>query len=70
MSNSIFGKRIQNNKKQGDIQLATNERTRNRLTYSVNLKGSKYISDLFQIFEMKKTEYEFAIICCRISFRS
>ena len=42
---SMFGKTIQNNRKQGDIRLVTNERTRNRVAFSVIFEGSNYILD-------------------------
>lgn len=58
MNNSVLVKTIQNNKKQRDIRYATNGRTRNRLTTSVNFKGSKYILDFFQIFEIKKIKWK------------
>ena len=54
MNNSLLRKTIQNNRKRKVIHLVTTEKTRNRLTSLVNLKGSKYISDFLQIFEMKK----------------
>ena len=41
----MFGKTIQNNRKQGDIRLVTNERTRNRVAFSVIFEGSNYILD-------------------------
>ena len=53
MSNLTFGRTIQNNIKQRDIQLAKNVKTRNRLTSSVSFKVNK-ISDFLQIFEMLK----------------
>ena len=54
LNNSVYGKTIQNNRKQRDIRLITNERTRNTSAYSVNFKESKYILDFLQIFELKK----------------
>ena len=42
---SMFGKTIQNNRKQGDIRLVTNERTRNRVAFSVIFEESNYMLD-------------------------
>lgn len=52
--NLVFGKINQNNGKQTDIRLVTNDRTRNIFASSLNFKGSKYISEFLQTFEMKK----------------
>ena len=38
LNNSEFGKTIQNNRKQRNIQLVTNEKTSNRLASSVTLR--------------------------------
>ena len=45
LNSSVFGKITQNHRKQRDIQLNTNRRIRNILASSLNIKGSKYISD-------------------------
>ena len=52
--NLVFGKINQNNGKQTDIRLVTNDRTRNIFASSLNFKGSKYISEFLRTFEMKK----------------
>ena len=47
MNDSVFSKTIQNNRKGIGVRLATNKGTRNGLAFSVNFKGSKYISDIY-----------------------
>ena len=45
LNSSVFGKITQNYRKQRHIQLNTYRRIRNILVSSLNIKGSKYISD-------------------------
>ena len=54
MNNSTYDKTIQNKRKQSYIRLATNESTKNSLSFSVDFKGSKCIPHFWQIFEIKK----------------
>ena len=44
-NNSVFDRKIQNDRKQRDVQLITNEKQKKRLASSGNSKGSKYVSD-------------------------
>ena len=44
-NNSVFDRKIQNDRKQRDVQLITNEKQKKRLASSGNFKGSKYVSD-------------------------
>ena len=44
-NNSVFDRKIQNDRKQRDVQLITNEKQKKRLPSSGNFKGSKYVSD-------------------------
>ena len=54
LNNLVFIKTIKINRKQSDIWLVTNEKTRTELVFQVNFKGNKYVSDFTRIFEMKK----------------
>ena len=53
-SNSVFDRKIQNDRKQRDVQLITNEKQKKRLASSGNFKGSKYVSDFPWIFWVRK----------------
>ena len=44
-NNSVFDRKIQNDRKQRDVQLITNEKQKKRLASSGNFKGSKHVSD-------------------------
>lgn len=54
MNNLVCGRATQNNRKQTDMQFVPDERIRNRHASSGDFKASKYISDLFLIFEIKR----------------
>ena len=44
-NNSVFDRKIQNDRKQRDVQLITNEKQKKGLASSGNFKGSKHVSD-------------------------
>ena len=56
MNNSVFGKTMENVRKNGDIKLATTERRRNYLVSEPNYHTTKCFTENLLEREMKKTE--------------
>ena len=56
MSNSVFGKTMENVRNYRDIQLATSEKIRKRLVSEPNYHAHKKLSDHLMAIEMKKTK--------------
>ena len=56
MSNSVFGKTMENVRNYRDIQLATSEKMRKRLVSEPNYHAHKKLSDHLMAIEMKKTK--------------
>ena len=56
MSNSVFGKTMENVRNYRDIQLATSEKIRKRLVSDPNYHAHKKLSDHLMAIEMKKTK--------------
>ena len=54
--NSIYGKTVQNDRKQRDIKLGTRKTKRNKLASEPNYHSTKCISKHLLVMEMKKTE--------------
>ena len=54
--NSVYGKTVQNDRKQRDIKLATTEAKRNKLASEPNYHSTICISKHLLVMEMKKTE--------------
>ena len=54
--NSIYGKTVQNDRKNRDIKLVTTEYKRNKLTSEPNYHSTKCISKHLLVMETKKTE--------------
>ena len=54
--NSIYGKTVQNDRKDRDIKLVTTEAKRNKLASEPNYHSTKCISKHLLVMEMKKTE--------------
>lgn len=48
----MFGNTIRNKRKQSNIRLVTNEKTRNRLASSVSYNGIKHKSGNLEMFDM------------------
>ena len=56
MSNAVFGKAMENIRKQRDIKLVISDKRRSILASEPNYHTSKYISEDLMIIEMKKVE--------------
>ena len=56
MNNSVFGKTIENIRKQRDIKLVTADKRRNQLAAEPNYHTTKFFSDILMAIEMKKTK--------------
>ena len=54
MSNSVFGKTMENVKKYRDIKVVTTDNRRNRLVSEPNYHTAKYFSEDLLAIEMKK----------------
>ena len=56
MSNSVFGKTMENVRKHRDIKLVTTEEKRNKLVSQPNYHTAKHFSETLLAIEMKKTK--------------
>ena len=56
MSNSVFGKTMENNREHKDIKLINNINKLNKYAREPNTKNIKYFSDNLLAIEMKKTK--------------
>ena len=56
INNSVFGKTIENVRKQRDIKLVTTDKRRNQLVSEPNYRTTKYFSENLLAIEMKKTK--------------
>ena len=56
MNNAVFGKTVENVRKDRDIKLVTYDQRRNRLVSEPHYHSSKYISKDLMIIEMRKAE--------------
>ena len=56
MNNSVFGKTMENIRKQRDIKLVRTDKKRNRLVSEPNCHTMNYISEDLSIIEMNKTK--------------
>ena len=56
MNNSVFGKRMENIRKHGDIKLVTTDKKRSKLVSEPNYHTINLISEDLSIIEMKKTK--------------
>ena len=54
MNNSVFGKTVENLRKQRDIKLVTTDRRRNQLVSEPNYHTAKWFSENLLVTEMKK----------------
>ena len=54
MSNSVFGKKMENVRKHRDIKLITTDKRRNHLVWDPNYHTTKYFSEHLLAIEMKK----------------
>ena len=54
MNNAVFGKTMQNVRKNRDIKLVTTDKKRNKLVSEPNYHTMNYISEDLSIIEMKK----------------
>ena len=54
MCNSVFGKTMQNVRKQRDIKLVTADKRRNRLVSEPNYQATKWFSESLLAIEMEK----------------
>ena len=55
MNNAVFGKTMENVRKQRDIKLVTTDKRRNQLASEPNYHTTKYFSENLMAIEMKKT---------------
>ena len=56
MNNSVFGKTMENERKDRDIKLVTTDKRRNQLVSEPNYHTTKYFSENLLAIEMKKTK--------------
>ena len=56
MNNSVFGKTLENERKDRDIKLVTTDKRRNQLVSEPNYHTTKYFSENLLAIEMKKTK--------------
>ena len=56
MKNSLFGKTMENARKQRDIKLATTDKKRNQLDSEPNYDTAKWFSEKLLAIEMKKVK--------------
>ena len=56
MNHAVFGKTIENIRKQRDIKLVTTDKKRNKLVAEPNYHTMNYISENLSIIEMNKTK--------------
>ena len=56
MNNSVFGKTMENLRKQKDIKLTTTDKRRSQLVSQPNYHTTKCFSDILLAIEMKKTK--------------
>ena len=56
MNNAVFGKTLENVRRQRDIKLVTTDKRRNRLASEPNYHITKYFSENLMAIEMKKTK--------------
>ena len=56
MNNEVFGKTIENMRKNKNIKLVTTERTRNYLISQPNFHTAKFITEDLLAIEMRKTQ--------------
>ena len=56
MNNAVFGKAMENERKQRDIKLVATERRRNYLVSEPNYHITKFFTENLLAIEMKKTE--------------
>ena len=56
MNNSVFGKTMENVRKNKDIKFITSSKRRNRLVSEPNYHTTKYFSENLLVIEMKKTK--------------
>ena len=56
MNNAVFGKTMENIKKQRDIKLVTTDKKRNKLVSEPNYHTMNYISEDWSIIEMNETK--------------
>ena len=54
MNNAVYGKTMENVRKQGHIKLFTNERRRNYLLSEPNYQTTKFFTENLLAIEMKK----------------
>ena len=57
MNNAVFGKAIENLRKDRDIKLVTTERRRNYLVLEPNYDTTKFFTESLLVIEMKKLKY-------------
>ena len=57
MNNAVFGKTIENLRKDRDIKLVTTERRRNYLVLEPNYDTTKFFTESLLVIEMKKLKY-------------
>ena len=56
MNNEVFGKTIENMRKNRNIKLVTTERRRNYLVSQPNFHTAKFITENLLVIEMRKTQ--------------
>ena len=56
MNNAVFGKTMENVRKDRDIKLVTTDKRRNQLSSELNYHTAKYLSENLLAIEMKKTK--------------
>ena len=56
MNNSVFGKTMENTRRQGDIELVATDKRRNQLVSEPNYHTAKWFSENLLAIEMKKTK--------------
>ena len=57
MSNTVFGKIIENSRKNRDLKLVTTETSRNHLVSEPNYYTTKFFTENMLAIEMKKPKY-------------